>query len=80
MQEKKPFNVHKWKEIRAIIEQARKEVEGDELVLKVNGRIDVEATISMVMKNSVIMQDLTVIQMVMSRVCQRIGVPSCRYE
>jgi len=63
------------KEIRAILDQARKEVEGEELKLTVNGRIDVEATISLVMKNSVIMQDLTVIQMVMSRVCQRVGIP-----
>jgi hypothetical protein len=63
------------KEIRGIIEQARKEVEGDELKLTVNGRIDVESTITAVMKNSVIMQDLTIAQMVMSRVCYRIGIP-----
>jgi len=63
------------KEIGRILEQARKEVEGEELKLTINGRIDIEATINVAMKNSVIMQDLTVIQMVVSRVCQRTGIP-----
>lgn len=61
------------KEIRGIVEQARKEVEGDELKLTVNGRIDVTATIETVMRGATLTQDLTIAQMVLSRVAARTG-------
>lgn len=63
------------KEIRGIIEQARKEVEGDELKLTINGRIDINATIDVAMKNSTLLQNLTIAQMVISRVAARTGIP-----
>lgn len=63
------------KEIRGIVEQARKEVEGDELKLTVNGRIDVNATIEVAMNSSSLLRDFTIVQMVMSRVALRTGTP-----
>jgi hypothetical protein len=66
------------KEIRGIIEQARKEVEGDELKLTINGRIDVNTSIEVAMKNSSMLLDFTLVQMVMSRVAARTGVPYMR--
>lgn len=64
------------KEIRGILEQARKEVEGEELKLTVTGRIDIEATISSYLNESQILRDLTIHQMVISRVATRLGIPS----
>jgi len=66
------------KEIRGIVDQARKEVEGDELKLTVNGRIDVIATLDTSLRNSSMMQDFTIVQMVMSRVAERTGIPYMR--
>lgn len=63
------------KEIRGIVDQARKEVEGDELKLTINGRIDINATIEGSMREDTILQDLTIIQIVISRVCARTGIP-----
>jgi transposase len=63
------------REIRGTLEQARKEVEGDELKLTVNGRIDVEATITTYIQGHSLIQNLTIIQMAASRVAQRLGVP-----
>lgn len=59
------------KEIRGIIEQARKEVEGDELKLTVNGRIDIHATIQAKIERTNSLQQLTIAQMVISRICNR---------
>lgn len=64
------------KEIRGLIEQARKEVEGDELKLTLQGTIDVNATINMKMNDSKVLQDLTVYQIVISRIAYRLGIPS----
>jgi len=63
------------KEIRGIIEQARKEVEGEEIKLTVSGRIDIEATISSYINESQILRDLTIHQIVISRVAARLGIP-----
>lgn len=68
-------NIEVSKEMRALLDQARKEVEGDELKLTINGRIDIEQTINVIMKNSVIMQDLTLQMIVMAKVCMRTGIP-----
>jgi len=62
------------REIRSLLEQARKEVEGDELKLTVNGSIDINATIQVAMNNSNQLQQLTILQMVMARVCARTGI------
>lgn len=64
------------KEIRGILEQARKEIEGEELKLTVTGRIDIEATISSYLNESQILRDLTIHQIVISRVAARLGIPS----
>lgn len=62
------------KEIRSILDQARKEVEGEELKLTVSGRIDVEATINSYMDDSKLLQGLTIQQLVISRVSARLGI------
>lgn len=64
------------KEIRGIIEQARKEVEGEELKLTVNGRIDIEATLNIAMTDTKMLQGLTIQQLVISRVASRLGLKS----
>lgn len=64
------------KEMRGIIEQARKEVEGEEVKLTVTGRIDIEATISSYLNESQILRDLTIHQIVISRVAARLGLNS----
>lgn len=64
------------KELRGIIEQARKEVEGEELKLTVEGNIDVNATITAALGSSKLMYGLTIPQMVLSRVAARLGLPS----
>lgn len=64
------------KEIRGVLEQARKEVEGDEIKLTVSGRIDVDATITHYMQDSRAIQGLTIHQIVISRVAARLGLPS----
>ena len=63
------------KEIRGILDQARKEVEGEEIKLTVSGRIDIEATISSYINESQILRDLTIHQIVVSRVAARLGIP-----
>lgn len=64
------------KEIRGILEQARKEVEGEEIKLTVSGRIDVEATIASYINESHLLRDLTIHQIVISRVAARMGIAS----
>lgn len=59
------------REIRGIIDQARKEVEGDELKLTVNGRIDIQATIEAEVRRTNLLQNLTINQIVLSRICNR---------
>ncbi len=64
------------KEIRGIIDQARKEVEGEEVKLTVTGRIDIEATINSYINESQLLRDLTIHQIVISRVAARLNIPS----
>lgn len=64
------------KEVRGIIDQARREVEGDEVKLTINGRIDIEATITHYVNDAKILQDLTIHQIVISRVATRLGLSS----
>lgn len=64
------------KEIRSILDQARKEVEGEEIKLTVSGRIDIEATINNYVNDSKILQGLTIHQLVISRVAARLGFSS----
>ena len=64
------------REIRSIIDQARKEVEGEEIKLTVSGRIDIEATINQFVNDSKILQGLTIHQLVISRVAARLGLSS----
>ena len=64
------------KEIRGVLEQARKEVEGDEIKLTISGRIDVDATINQYMTDTRFLQDLTIHQIVISRVAARLGISS----
>jgi hypothetical protein len=63
------------REMRSILEQARKEVEGEELKLTVNGKIDIEATITNYVQSTKLVQNLTIVQMAASRVAQRLGIP-----
>lgn len=71
-----PSKVYLSKEIRGVLDQARKEVEGDEIKLTVSGRIDVEATITHYMTDDKTLQDLTIQQLVISRVAARLGLSS----
>ena len=64
------------REIRAILDQARKEVEGDELKLTIDGKIDIEATIFQSTSQQNAMKDLTILQLVIARVASRLGLPS----
>lgn len=64
------------KEARGIIDQARKEVEGDELKLTIDGKIDVEATISAVMNSNQMLLGLTINQIIISRVAARLRLSS----
>lgn len=64
------------KEIRAILDQARKEVEGEELKLTVEGRLDVEAIMIQASNQSSLLQELTITQLILSRVASRMGLSS----
>jgi hypothetical protein len=64
------------KEARGILDQARKEVEGEELKLTINGRIDIEATLNVALSDSNQLQRLTIQQLVISRVASRLGLKS----
>lgn len=61
------------REIRAILQDARKEVEGDTLKIDVSGKIDIEATLSVEYQENVL-KGMTVQQLVLSRVAARLGV------
>lgn len=63
-------------EARAIIEQARKEVEGEEVKLTVQGRIDVDATINVAAVTLGIGEGLTIPQLVIARTAARLGMRS----
>lgn len=63
-------------ESRAIIEQARREVEGEEIKLTVQGKIDVDATINMAAATMGIGEGLTIAQIVIARVAARLGLRS----
>lgn len=64
------------KELRGIIEQAKKEVEGEELKLTVSGNIDVNATLNVAMTSTKMLQGLTINQIIISRVAARLKLPS----
>lgn len=64
------------KELRGIIEQAKKEVEGEQLKLTVEGNIDVNATLTAAIESNRMLYGLTVNQMVISRVAARLHLPS----
>ena len=64
------------KEARGIIDQARKEVEGEELKLTIDGKIDVEATIAAVMNSNQMLLGLTINQIIISRVAARLRLSS----
>ena len=64
------------KELRGIIEQAKKEVEGEQLKLTVEGNIDVNATLTAAIESNKMLSGLTVNQMVISRVAARLHLPS----
>lgn len=66
-------------ESRAIIEQARKEVEGEEVKLTVSGKIDVDATINAAAATMGIGEGLTIAQIVIARVAARLGLKSQYY-
>ena len=60
------------KEIRAILADARKEIEGEQLLININGRIEVDATITLELQNK-IQGGLSLSQMIVARVAARIG-------
>lgn len=64
------------KELRGILDQARKEVEGEELKLTIDGNIDVNATINVAMSSARLLHGLTVNQLIISRVAARLKLPS----
>ena len=64
------------KELRGIIEQAKKEVEGEQLKLTVEGNIDVNATLTAAIESNKMLYGLTINQMVISRVAARLHLPS----
>lgn len=64
------------RELRGIIEQARKEVEGENLKLTVEGNIDVNATLGAAIESNKLFYGLTIQQMVISRVAARLHLPS----
>ena len=64
------------KELRGILDQARKEVEGEELKLTIDGNIDVNATLNVAMSSSRLLHGLTVNQLIISRVAARLKLPS----
>ena len=64
------------RELRGIIDQARKEVEGENLKLTVEGNIDVNATLGAAIENNKLLYGLTIQQMVISRVAARLHLPS----
>jgi len=64
------------RELRGIIEQAKKEVEGEELKLKVDGSIDVNATMIAAIDHSRNIYGLTIMQMIIARVAARLKLPS----
>ena len=62
--------------MRGILDQARKEVEGEELKLTIDGNIDVNATINVAMSSARLLHGLTVNQLIISRVAARLKLPS----
>lgn len=64
------------RELRGIIEQAKKEVEGENLKLTVEGNIDVNATLVAAVESGRMLYGLTIMQMVISRVAARLKLPS----
>lgn len=61
------------RELRAILDAARKEVEGDVLKLDISGKIDIEATLTMEFQGKVLNRML-INQIILSRVSARLGV------
>lgn len=61
-------------EIRAIIEQARKEVKGNELKLTVDGKIDISATLHGVENSDRVMRCIPINSMVIGLVAAKVGM------
>jgi hypothetical protein len=61
------------KEMRAILDQAKKEVDGEALKLTIEGNIDIQATISVEQQVKMI-SGLTLNQLIVSRVAGRLGI------
>ncbi len=61
-------------EARALLEQARKEVEGDVVKLDISGRLDIEAALR-AESDALLLKGLTLQQIILSRVAFRLGVP-----
>lgn len=69
----KTHKVEDSREVRAILEQARKEVEGDKLTLDIQGTIDIEATVRNELQ--VVMQKTaTLTSIILARVANRLNV------
>lgn len=64
------------RELRGIIEQAKKEVEGENLKLTVEGNIDVNASLTAMVDSNRVLYGLTVNQIVIARVAARLRLPS----
>lgn len=62
------------KEIRAVLEQARKEIKGDQLFLTVEGKIDINATIQAQENVSQSLQRLPINLLVIGMVAAKVGV------
>lgn len=61
------------KEARALLEQARKEVEGDKIHLNIDGSIDINTTLILTKEHrEVVFKDMIIGQMIISRVASRL--------
>ena len=68
------FQIERSREIRAIIEQIRKEVEGDKLVVDVHGQIDVTATMNVNLSLQDLSKKISVNSFVVALVAAKRGV------
>ena len=73
-QENNSHSVTHSREIRAIIEQIRKEVEGDRLAIDINGNIDVNTTINMNLSVQRLTQKVSINAFVVSLVAAKRGI------
>ncbi len=62
------------KEIRAVLEQARKEIEGHQIKLDVHGRIDINATIASAQSVEQMYAEINWMNLLIARVSARMGI------